>query len=399
MNKYMKKRYIIAAAAAVFLLIASAVVITATDKSSVEYLSVLSRPDRGEADREYELEVLYGGRQNNITVYIGQAALGAARLEELFCEAWEVLERKLLGDNSSADNITQKVELVSELPGYNMSVEWYIDNREVIDSWGDIHRAKEPRTVCLTAALTYKGEATEDAITSREHTYELTVQPYTREQEEEQMLYELISEADRKYCLENEVALPDIYEGQQILYRRRKEQEYIKFLALAVLIPVLLYAKHISDKKQKKKKLEEEYIREYPEIISKLSLLIGAGMTPYNALVRISSDGQGEAYTQIRNMVRRIQSGKAERMEYADFGRIFGIHCYSKLGTMLEQNMVRGNERLREMLKNECMEALEERKARARKAGEQAGTMLLMPMMMMLVVVMVIIMVPAFMSF
>ena len=45
------------------------------------------------------------------------------------------------------------------------------------------------------------------------------------------------------------------------------------------------------------------------------------------------------------------------------------------------------------------MEALEERKARARKAGEQAGTMLLMPMMMMLVVVMVIIMVPAFMSF
>ena len=122
-------------------------------------------------------------------------------------------------------------------------------------------------------------------------------------------------------------------------------------------------------------------------------------MTPYNAFVRIASDGSGEAYTQIKNMVRRIQSGKAERLEYADFGRIFGVHCYSRLGTMLEQNIVRGNERLREMLRKECMEALEERKVRARKAGEQAGTKLLMPMMMMLIVVMVIIMVPAFMSF
>ena len=44
------------------------------------------------------------------------------------------------------------------------------------------------------------------------------------------------------------------------------------------------------------------------------------------------------------------------------------------------------------------MEALEERRARARKAGEQAGTKLLFPMMLMLLVVLVVIMVPAFMS-
>ena len=51
------------------------------------------------------------------------------------------------------------------------------------------------------------------------------------------------------------------------------------------------------------------------------------------------------------------------------------------------------------MLKNECIEALEERKARARKKGEQAGTKMLFPMLLMLMVVMVVIMVPAFMSF
>ncbi len=398
MNKDIKKIYIFAAVALVLILAAIAG-ITAFTKDRVEYLSELDRPGFKEADKEYDLEILYGGRQKNITVYIGPAAVGAARLEQLFDEACVALESELLGENSSVNNITQSVKLVSELSGYNMNIDWYIDNREIIDYWGDIYRTDEPRTVRLTAELTYKGKAAENAKTSQNHTYELTVQPYTQEQKEEQMLYELIMEADKKSSSENQVILPDTYEGQQILYRRPKEQGYTKLLVLVVFLPVIIYIKKLSDKQEKKKKKEEEYIREYPEVISKLSLLIGAGMTPYNAFVRIASDGSGEAYTQIKNMVRRIQSGKAERLEYADFGRIFGVHCYSRLGTMLEQNIVRGNERLREMLRKECMEALEERKARARKAGEQAGTKLLMPMMMMLIVVMVIIMVPAFMSF
>ena len=44
-------------------------------------------------------------------------------------------------------------------------------------------------------------------------------------------------------------------------------------------------------------------------------------------------------------------------------------------------------------------EAFIERKALARKAGEEAGTKLLLPMGLMLCVVMVVIIVPAFMSF
>ena len=50
------------------------------------------------------------------------------------------------------------------------------------------------------------------------------------------------------------------------------------------------------------------------------------------------------------------------------------------------------------MLREECEQALEERKARARKAGEQAGTKMLFPMMMMFGIIIVIIMVPAFLS-
>ena len=51
------------------------------------------------------------------------------------------------------------------------------------------------------------------------------------------------------------------------------------------------------------------------------------------------------------------------------------------------------------MLEQETENALEERKALAKKLGEEAGTKLLLPMMLMLGIVIAIIMVPAVLSF
>ena len=50
---------------------------------------------------------------------------------------------------------------------------------------------------------------------------------------------------------------------------------------------------------------------------------------------------------------------------------------------------------MQRLLDEEEREAFEERKARARKAGEEAGTKLLLPMGMMLAVVLAILVVPA----
>ena len=51
------------------------------------------------------------------------------------------------------------------------------------------------------------------------------------------------------------------------------------------------------------------------------------------------------------------------------------------------------------MLSEEAEGALEDRRNMARKAGEEAGTRLLLPMMVMLVVVMFLILVPAYLDF
>ena len=65
---------------------------------------------------------------------------------------------------------------------------------------------------------------------------------------------------------------------------------------------------------------------------------------------------------------------------------------------MLTQNLRKGSKGLSELLRAEADQAFEERKAAAKKRGEEAGTKLLLPMFMMLSMVLLIVIVPAFLS-
>jgi hypothetical protein len=62
------------------------------------------------------------------------------------------------------------------------------------------------------------------------------------------------------------------------------------------------------------------------------------------------------------------------------------------------QNLKKGSEGIIDILEQESMEALEQRKEMALRQGETVGTKLLFPMMIMLGLVMGIIMIPAFMT-
>lgn len=379
-------------------LIAIAVYMSAS-KERYMYVTELQRPETGRAEKEYDLDVLYDGSTQRIEAYIGEKTLDGGELDRLYEEAEAALQRIVLNGNDDFNNVEIQLKLADKLPDYNMSINWYIEDWNIIDYMGQVYQDVSERTTYLVAELTYEGKVKDGTDVIREYSYTVTVPAYTEEQLKRLALTELIAAADEKYKAEDKVLLPGEYAGSRILYKVKRDNDYAVLILLFPVILILIIAKGYLNKRNKEKKKEEFLVCEYPEVISKLSLLTGAGMTPYNALCRIASDGKGEAYGRLSEVVRRIQSGSSERELYSQFGQIFGVRSYSKLGTLLSQNVVRGNEQLRDMLRNECIDAFEEKKARARKKGEQAGTKLLFPMLLMLLVVMAIIMVPAFMSF
>ncbi|MBS6280243.1 MAG: hypothetical protein KH449_05510, partial [Lachnospiraceae bacterium] len=151
---------------------------------------------------------------------------------------------------------------------------------------------------------------------------------------------------------------------------------------------------------------KNQMILDYPDIVNKLTLYMGAGMTVKRAWKKIAEDykrqqdtmGIRYAYEEMCSSCHEMDSGVAESSCYENYGRRCDVQAYVRLGALLSQNLRKGTKGLTQLLKAEALQAFEDRKANARKRGEEAGTKLLLPMFLMLSVVLVIVIVPAFLS-
>ena len=165
-------------------------------------------------------------------------------------------------------------------------------------------------------------------------------------------------------------------------------------------------------KKQEQRKEQErreQLLKQYPDMVSKISLLLGAGMTLSSAWERIVLNYQRkleqqhtkpeEVYEQMLAAYREMQDGVGELKVYERFGERCNTPQYRKFSMLVTQNLRKGAAGLRQSLEKEVADAFALRKNLAKKAGEEAGTKILLPMMLMLCIVMVIILVPAFLTF
>ena len=104
-------------------------------------------------------------------------------------------------------------------------------------------------------------------------------------------------------------------------------------------------------------------------------------------------------YEELAYVCRQMKNGLPEKEGY----ELLAIRCnlsnYRKLTNLLLQHIQKGSNTILENLRKEAAKAMEEKKGRIQKKGEEMGTKLLFPMMIMLLIVMVFIMVPALFSF
>ena len=175
---------------------------------------------------------------------------------------------------------------------------------------------------------------------------------------------------------------------------------------MGMMIGILLYALQKQNIRKAEEERKKQMIEDYPEVISKLTLYLGAGMTVKKAWRKIiegymkekEDENERYVYEEMRQTCHEMDSGVTEAEGYENFGRRCDLQIYIRLGALLSQNLRKGTKGLSELLKLESIQAFEERKARAKRLGEEAGTKLLLPMFLMLVVVLIIVIVPAFLT-
>ncbi len=366
----------------------------------------VERESYGEGKRTevYELEIPDMDVKESIQVEVGEREYTRDEIQQIFREINNELDQLILANNENMNHVESNLNLVTEIEGYPVTIRWESSAYQVLNQAGEIQEegvSEEGTAVELRGIISY-GE--EQSIYVRN----LMIYPVNRTGVEK-LLYEIqeeIRKREKDTKEEESFSLPEEVDGKTLRWRKPKEGKAFYVIVLgSVLVVFLDY--HEKEKERKKQEIRKQLLaREYPNMISKLAMLLGTGATLKGSWKKIVDNyeeqkmwlGDHPLYEEMKITLYEMQGGMAETEGYERFGRRCGGNTYIKFGAMLSQNLRKGSQGISELLRAEAMQSFEERKNVAKRIGEEASTKLLVPMMGMLVIVFGMVMVPAFLS-
>ena len=366
--------------------------------------SILQRNEPGMGSREEELEVQIGDVKESVTVKVSEEKYTKEELGNVFAETAKKLETLILGENKSLDEVRSDLDLITEMPETGIRISWELDNYEVMDQQGKLRQDVLDESgvlLKLDAVLSYEDE-------TFYHTFYAHVYPRRLTQPERwiQDLKKETERLDKEQATNKKMLLPTSVDGQPVTWKYVTDYRALGLLFLGSVLAILFYAAEGQKEKEEEKARKKQMELDYPQLISRFTLYLGAGLPVRNAWFKIvqsyeegeKPNGRREVYEEMAYTMHEISSGASESECYERFGERCGLTKYRKFGTLLSQNLKKGSRGISELLKQEAFQAFEERKDFAKKLGEEAGTKMLAPMFLMLGVVLVIIVVPAFFS-
>ncbi len=313
------------------------------------------------------------------------------------------------GDASSAD--AERREAARE---------YYQTYRHILDSDGTLHNETLPAGTIVTGYLSLimsadivpeDAEDTAKYLKTQYHSEPrriyINILPRTLSKSEALLLQlkQAITSQDEGSLGEDMLTLPTEIDGQRISYQEPTDRSYLLLPLLGIVAAMAVYMRQAQLKREEKKTRDTLLMLDYSELVSKLMVYIGAGLTirtaietiseHYDALIRRGIKEDRPLYRELRTMLVQLKRNQPESEVYLAFGRRVNLKPYTKLISLIEQNRRNGSRSLRAMLELELEDAFEQRKTTARRLGEEAGTKLLLPLFLMLGIVMVIVIVPA----
>ena len=328
--------------------------------------------------------------------------------EKVFAE----LPGRILGENESLTNVRSSLVLPSQIEGMPFRITWESSSYALIDADGRVGNAGmeegEGQNVTLTAVLTYEN-GTAGGL-RYERPYEVTVHPPRLEEQDRLALQirDAILEADEKSAAQDALPLPQKLEDHILIWEEKPSDSGIAVLLFACFTAFLAAAAMGSRLHDKVEKRERQMTFDYPAVISKFVLYLGAGLSVRSTFFKIGEDYERRreegihkryVYEEILFVCRELTSGVPETEAYDRFGKRCRYRQYTKLSALLAQNLRKGNSALLTVMQQEAQASFEERRNTARRLGEEAETKLLLPMIAMLAITMLMIIIPAYYSF
>ncbi len=342
------------------------------------------------------------GAREEVTITIPEFRYSEKEAQRLLENKAEELDGKILGENRTLTHIDHNLDLPASFSDSDITIQWSSTKPEYL-RWDGTLLSGIPEEGCpaLLLATLYLQDQMLD--------YRRDIVLFPSE-EKGAFAGELQEETEKlnQPSSGNRFLLPGEWKGKKLKWFQKNEQAG-SGLCLLLLAGIFYCA--ASDRNRREhaeKKRKEQLELAYPELVSKIQLMTGAGLSVRNVFRRLTEDCRREqaggkkgnpALEEAARTWQEMENGVLERDAYEHLGERCGLAVYRELALLLEQNRKRGNAKMNELLEHEAQRAFETRKRTARAEGEKVSVRLLLPMGMMLVIVMALILVPAFLSF
>ena len=346
--------------------------------------NTLIRNDTGDGDAVYDLVLNADGLDEDYSyqLKVREEQPSDKQANELFTQAKKEIDDTFCEENQSVEQVRGHVIMKDEYASGAVEAEWTLSDYDVVDIDGDVNQ-----------------DAFEEADDEQGKLISASVELSCGEHRQ---LYDF-----------SFVVFPDELDAGERLIKLSWSQEKSNTAAKIAMLEVVVIVLLVLEKKEKKKTAQKErniqLQLEYPEIVSKMAVLMGSGMTVEQAWNRITARYLDErknndknimpAYEEMLVTEREISDGVTGRKAYAGFAERVKLPCYQKLVRIILQSIHKGSKGVCEMLEKESEDAFDERRLLALKLGEEAGTKMLMPMMIMMAIVIAIVIAPAIIDF
>lgn len=357
---------------------------------------------RGTMSSQEEFIVETDEQRYPLKVSISARQMNEDEANECMQNAILEIDQTFFGENESPDAVQKDVVMNSSYQNGQVLATWRLDQYSVIDSEGHIHSENLTEDTLVNAYCTLKvGSYT------TEYSFPFMVKLPDIRTQEGLLFYiqQAVTKQNQETLTKERWMLPSYVEEYALRWIPKTSHRGLQLALLGLVAGGMILLMKKEEEKQKKKKHEAELTRDYPDIVSNLSLYVGAGVSVKGAFSRMGGlyqrwkqqhPGKERAgYEEVMVLCREMEDGKGELEAYQQFGRRIGHKNYRKLSLILTQNLRKGSAQLTEQLEKEEKASFDERKVRAKIAGEEASTKLLLPMFGMLAVLIVILVFPA----
>lgn len=321
-------------------------------------------------------------------------------------EAKSHIKEVYLGKNKDEMQVKYPLNLIGCIPHNNIEIQWEFGFDSLVNEDGtlnNVHVSQKGQYSQLRVQFYYENWEDEMLLPIRVLPMDLT-----KEERLQLRLEEELIKLDQKDVTRNKIQLPSNVNGYAVTYKEKHGNSNEILFVVGVIASILIVFIYENEIKRKIKLRNLEMQLDYPDIVNKFTLLLSAGMNLSRAWGKIAKEYEDKlqkgqkrryAYDEWITTWYELNSGISEVTALERFGRRSKILNYLKFSSLVSQNLRKGSKGLSELLDYEVLDALEERKALAKRLGEEAGTKLLMPMAIMLILTIAIIMIPAFLSF